>query len=277
MLLWRLKGDLGIIFLVDMLLLRIDLDHNQLIVQKNKIDQLNDKPSFPNHLTNEEINKLNFSDLNVQSSTHPLTSQNNDMEEYEPNELIQENVSAHSQTNSKIYFKHNLNLSQHSVNDKYNPIRNSRDNYESFNHNKSNEINTNILYSQHSQLSQHSQHSQHNQFKYNSLSNNTPLGSNILQSPVSSPTFSNSRLVISPSSTGMPYLSSVQKLPSSGRLSSNELILNKSSPSTNSINNSEIVFKPSNNSSNDDTIYTRPDKSPSRKHPGNIVLESTLQ
>lgn len=37
-LLWRIKGMLGIIFLVDLLLLRIDLDSNTLILQKQEID-----------------------------------------------------------------------------------------------------------------------------------------------------------------------------------------------------------------------------------------------
>jgi len=39
-LLWRLKGSLGIIFLVDILLLRIDLDQNQISLQKEEIEKI---------------------------------------------------------------------------------------------------------------------------------------------------------------------------------------------------------------------------------------------
>jgi len=38
--LWRVKGNLGLIFLVDILLLRIDLDNNQIAMQEQEIEQL---------------------------------------------------------------------------------------------------------------------------------------------------------------------------------------------------------------------------------------------
>jgi len=38
--LWRIKGNLGLIFLIDILLLRIDLDNNQIAMQEQEIEQL---------------------------------------------------------------------------------------------------------------------------------------------------------------------------------------------------------------------------------------------
>ncbi|OUM58449.1 hypothetical protein PIROE2DRAFT_64409 [Piromyces sp. E2] len=81
-LLWRIKGNLGIVFLVDLLLLRIDLDKNKLLEQTRQLKLNNIK------------NVFNGMDLNPSgSSVSPPITQNINMNIEYTNKLLSKNKS----------------------------------------------------------------------------------------------------------------------------------------------------------------------------------------
>jgi len=81
-LLWRIKGNLGIVFLVDLLLLRIDLDKNKLLEQTRQIK------------LNNINNIYNGIDLNPTiSSVSPSVTQNNNMNMEYTNKLLSQDKS----------------------------------------------------------------------------------------------------------------------------------------------------------------------------------------
>jgi len=57
--LWRLKGNLGLIFLVDLLLLRIDLDRNHLAIQGKELEKANIEKSLKGIIPLQETTPLN--------------------------------------------------------------------------------------------------------------------------------------------------------------------------------------------------------------------------
>jgi len=281
--LWRLKGDLGIIFLLDMLLLRIDLDHNQLVAQQEIIDQNNLEKSLSKHsdkdhqhFSKNDINKLSFNDLNIPNSTPPLMSSHHDNEkEFEPNEFIQENIGSQI---SKSYSRHSINLSSMNMSRKFSSRSDNKDNnISNLSYNKLlNETITNNLFNNNSLNSYHSQHLPY-------LSNNSSKYSTLNQPMIST------KMNITPTPPNMIYSSPISVTHSpSNTIGSNDLIYSNMSINTNkptpsptsiSLNNSDMIFNKSSqsSSSNDELIFnSRPIKSPLRKYPGNILLDSTL-
>jgi hypothetical protein len=68
-LLWRIKGIFGIIFLVDLLLLRIDLDSNTLIMQKQEIEKQKKEIALYGPYSSTERNSNEY-DLNLNFDTN---------------------------------------------------------------------------------------------------------------------------------------------------------------------------------------------------------------
>ncbi|ORY22358.1 hypothetical protein LY90DRAFT_675901 [Neocallimastix californiae] len=285
--LWRLKGNLGIIFLLDMLLLRIDLDHNQLVAQQELIDQNNLEKSLSKHsekdhqrFSKNESNKLSFNDFNFPNSAPPLLSSHHENEkEFEPNDFIQENIGSHI---SKSHSRHSINLSSMNINRPFNSMGDiGKDNYGSnLSYNKLlNENITNNLYNQYNNNTS-SYNSQH--FPYTSKNSS-------MYSSLNSPGVSSTKMNITPSPPNMIYTSPISVTHSSSNtIGSSDIIYSNmgintnkaiSSPMSVSINNNDMTFNKSSqsSSSNDELIYNnRPIKSPLRKYPGNILLDSTL-
>ncbi|KAG4088573.1 hypothetical protein H8356DRAFT_1008672 [Neocallimastix lanati (nom. inval.)] len=86
-LLWRVKGIFGIIFLVDLLLLRIDLDTNTIILQKQELNKQKKELAFAGNSNDYDLtinmdsinnnnNNNNFNLSNNSSVCHPLISTN---------------------------------------------------------------------------------------------------------------------------------------------------------------------------------------------------------
>ncbi|ORX50301.1 hypothetical protein BCR36DRAFT_583434 [Piromyces finnis] len=77
-LLWRIKGNLGIIFLVDIILLRIDLDKNKIIEQTRQIQMMNKNKTIqngfnfdPSERTSQNVN------MNMEYTNRLLTNKKN--------------------------------------------------------------------------------------------------------------------------------------------------------------------------------------------------------
>ncbi|ORX50298.1 hypothetical protein BCR36DRAFT_326890 [Piromyces finnis] len=68
--LWRIKGYLGIIFLVDLLLLRIEIDNNKIIDQNEKIKKINLENSIQNITRMYQTNNAN-SNFNTTNNYSP--------------------------------------------------------------------------------------------------------------------------------------------------------------------------------------------------------------
>jgi len=120
----RLKGNLGLIFLIDILLLRIDLDHNQIALQDQEIEKMNVgrtiQDQFDNYneeqITLDKVNKL-LSDVEAPFNHHVVEEEI--IVPPQDNLYIAENskkVKHKKIVPSEIYFKQHLNTH---INSKY--------------------------------------------------------------------------------------------------------------------------------------------------------------
>ncbi|ORY20277.1 hypothetical protein LY90DRAFT_676835 [Neocallimastix californiae] len=91
---WRVKGIFGVIFLVDLLLLKIDIDQNKILIQKDLINIKNKFEiirSVPTHRKNSLKSLSNYSNFSQYQNLLPSTA------------LIHSNESLnHNSTNSNI-------------------------------------------------------------------------------------------------------------------------------------------------------------------------------